>query len=131
MTQMANPFAPLIFINGKDALAAQIFTFAHELAHIWLGSTGISNVQIGLRDYGTSCAAGIACNRIAAETLLPGFVLQQFWSDNRSSSANYQCLRRFGWLLASNRLNTAIPQLRCSADGYGRCGRLSPWVDLL
>jgi len=61
---ISNPIAPLIFINGKDALAAQIFTFAHEIAHIWLGSTGISNVQIGRRDYGTDRATEIACNKL-------------------------------------------------------------------
>lgn len=91
---ISDPIAPLVFINGKDALAAQIFTFAHELAHIWLGSSGVSNVQIGRRDYGTDKQTEIACNRIAAEVLVPKAEFDQFWSDNRPASSNYDDLSR-------------------------------------
>src|SRR5699024_3916533 len=75
---ISDPVVPLIFINGKDAKAAQIFTFAHELAHIWLGSTGISNVLIGETDYGVHSALERKCNKIAAEFLVPeaGFAAQ-------------------------------------------------------
>jgi len=87
---ISDPVIPLIFINGKDAKAAQIFTFAHELAHIWLGSTGISNVLIGETDYGVHSALERKCNKIAAEFLVPeaGFAIQWHADDTLNSNAD-------------------------------------------
>lgn len=39
---IADPLAPMVVINDGDAKAAWSFTLLHELAHIWLGSSGVS-----------------------------------------------------------------------------------------
>ena len=64
--------APLIFINGRDFKAAQIFTLAHEMAHIWTGEGGVSNPDYGLQSEHQDSELERFCNRVAAETLVPG-----------------------------------------------------------
>jgi len=42
---LADPIAPFIVINDQDAKPAWSFTLLHEVAHLWLGRSGISGAH--------------------------------------------------------------------------------------
>ena len=61
---LADNIAPFVVLNDQDARTAWSFTLIHELAHLWLGTTGIS---------GAFAEAQIEkfCNDVAGSFLLP------------------------------------------------------------
>lgn len=74
---IADSFTPVIFINGKDSKAAWMFTFAHELAHIWLGESGVSDNPNKQELIDQKLEKN--CNQIAAELLVPKELFLATW----------------------------------------------------
>lgn len=89
---LADPLAPLVFINGKDTKAAQMFTLAHELAHIWLGETALSDVgPVTMPSNKTE----LWCNHVAAELLVPLPALREAYEDSSSLREELDRLARW------------------------------------
>src|ERR1700733_9147780 len=68
---MADDIAPLVVVNDNDAASAWSFTTLHEVAHLWLGATGLSGWAAGL-------PIERYCSDVAAEILLPPRELEEF-----------------------------------------------------
>lgn len=88
---LTDPYAPLIFINGADAKSAQMFTLAHELAHLWLGKAGE-----GLSGFKDLRPGGDAverfCDQAAAEFLVPAAEFQVAWPKVRDANRPFEKL---------------------------------------
>ena len=90
---LADGRAPLVFINGADSKAAQMFTLAHELAHLWLGQTALSDVSAGEM---SDNAVETWCNQVAAELLVPMDVfLAELRADEPVGETLSRLARRF------------------------------------
>ncbi|MGB0980132.1 MAG: ImmA/IrrE family metallo-endopeptidase, partial [Croceimicrobium sp.] len=67
---IADPYAPFVFINSDDWGSAQLFTLVHELAHIWIAETGISNsTELDIKTASDFNKVELFCNEIAANVL--------------------------------------------------------------
>lgn len=86
---LSDVYAPLIFVNAADAKAAQMFTLAHELTHIWLGQSGISDVQIRSDNENERF-----CNLVAAELLVPMVEFIALWQHSDDVDIEVQKLAK-------------------------------------
>jgi Zn-dependent peptidase ImmA (M78 family)/transcriptional regulator with XRE-family HTH domain len=85
---ISDEIAPLVFINGDDAKVAQVFTLLHELGHLWIGESAISD-----SDYRSPLPRNESerlCNQVAAEALVPGEELLAVWDKMATVNVNLQ-----------------------------------------
>jgi transcriptional regulator with XRE-family HTH domain len=67
---LADDIAPFVVVNDNDARTAWSFTLVHEIVHLFLGETGVSDSQehTGVEQF---------CDDVASEYLLPKAVLSR------------------------------------------------------
>jgi Zn-dependent peptidase ImmA (M78 family) len=71
---LSDAYAPLLFVNSLDSKSAQMFTLVHELAHIWLGESGVSDTSPS-----TTVRSERFSNQVAAEVLVPLEEFRALW----------------------------------------------------
>ena len=85
---IADRMAPFVVINSNDALTARAFTLVHELAHLWLGQSGVSGDPSTDRPENDHARIEQFCNDVAGEFLLPDNLfwqgLQRFDPDDQA-----------------------------------------------
>lgn len=84
---ISDSYAPVIFINSADAPAARLFTLIHEIAHLWIGSTGISD---GISN--SERKEEIFCNAVAGEFLVPSEEFRHHWKEKEDWEQNIPTL---------------------------------------
>lgn len=86
---LVDPYAPLVFVNNADGKAAQMFTLAHELAHVFFGSSAAFDLRqlLPSRDKTEQ-----ACDQVAAEFLVPARHLREAWAAARDDADPFQAL---------------------------------------
>lgn len=118
---IADKFAPFIFINSDDWNAPQLFTLVHELAHIWINETGISNeIEPVLRDKEKYNPIELFCNEIAANALMPPEYINEIDKSNFTDATKvFKVAKEFGvssFALIVRALNLNL----ISVDSYKR-----------
>jgi len=91
---LSDSVAPIVFINAQDSKAAQIFTLTHELAHIWIGQSGVSNPDYRMRARQQASPIDRFCDQVAAEVLVPIGDFTDRWSGQEDIDSNLWRLAR-------------------------------------
>ena len=88
---LCDDYAPLIFVNSADVKAAQMFTVAHELAHLWIGKGALFDLR---ELQPANDVAERFCNFVAAEFLVPKEALYRVWEEANHADEPFGFLAR-------------------------------------
>lgn len=84
---LADPIAPLIFVNTRGSVARSIFTLAHELGHVLVAEDALDSDPLA--------APGESrerfCDRFAAELLMPADTFRAEWSKDAIADPAQRC----------------------------------------
>jgi len=75
----SDKIAPAVFINARDSVSAQVFTLAHELAHLWIGESAATDADVADEDMASSSETERFCDRVATEFLVPADYFRGDW----------------------------------------------------
>lgn len=89
---ICDAYAPLIFVNGADSKSAQMFTLAHELAHVWVGQDALVNL---IRTMPHDDETERFCNQTAAEFLIPAHKLKERWAEAQATENPFHTIGRW------------------------------------
>jgi len=75
---LADPIAPVIFVNIGGSVASNTFTLAHEVAHLAIGGSGLDDDPF---TYIRQAPVETFCNKVAAEFLIPVNEFYEAWRE--------------------------------------------------
>ena len=80
---------PVIGVNSADSVHGRIFSVIHELVHIALSESGISDLVTETERPPEEQAIEVFCNQVAAEILVPSEVLSSIPAVKRKTSPEW------------------------------------------
>lgn len=74
---LLDDIAPVVVLNYKNIETRRLFTLLHEMAHLLIGQSGVSQIEFRV-DRDTNAIEQF-CNRVASEVLMPTKRFTKFW----------------------------------------------------
>ncbi len=108
---VSDRYAPFIFVNPSDALNARVFSVLHELAHVWVGKDGISNLsgdKRGATGQSPQDAIETFCNRVASRVIVSDEELAELTGSSQERNLVIPAIPRIAESIGASRELVAV-----------------------